>query len=52
MLKGWVVQEQCYWRLDGAGVWHQASENEAGRTVAPGGVAIALVDVVKCEGSD
>ncbi len=46
LLAGWAVQEQCYWRLDGTGTWHQVHEEEAGRTVAPGGVAIALLDVV------
>lgn len=49
LLTRWAVQEQCYWRLDGAGVWHQVPDEEAGRTAAPG-LAIALLDVVNGEG--
>ncbi len=51
LLTGWVVEEEWYWRLDTAGVWHQVPEEEAGHTVAPGGLAIALLDVVNGERS-
>lgn len=45
LLEGWTVREEAYWYLDGSGEWYQVSEEEAGRTKTPGGVAIALLEL-------
>jgi len=46
LLAGWSVQEETYYYLDGGGEWHQVTEEVAGRTKTPGGVAIALLELV------
>lgn len=46
LLADWSIRDEAYWHLDNAGDWHQVSEEEAGRTRTPGGVAIVLVELV------
>ncbi|HEU4758759.1 MAG TPA: class I SAM-dependent methyltransferase [Dehalococcoidia bacterium] len=45
LLEGWQRVDQAYWRLDGRGAWRQVSEQEAGGTRTPGGVAVALLEL-------
>lgn len=47
LLAEWSVQEETYHHLDSRGEWHQASEEVAGRTRTPGGVAIALLELTR-----
>lgn len=49
LLAGWKVECEAYWYLDNAGDWHHVSEEEAGRTKTPGGVAIALLELFRAE---
>jgi SAM-dependent methyltransferase len=44
LLAHWTVEEQQYWYLDNGGRWREVSEEVAGRTRAPGGVAVALLE--------
>jgi SAM-dependent methyltransferase len=45
LLADWSIRDEAYWYLDNAGDWHEVSEEEAGRTRTPGGVAIALLEL-------
>jgi SAM-dependent methyltransferase len=45
LLAGWMVRDEAYWYLDNGGDWRQVSEEEAGRTRTPGGLAIALLEL-------
>lgn len=46
LLARWAREDERYWYLDNAGEWHEVSEETAARTRTPGGVAIAMLELV------
>ena len=46
LLTGWKIQDEHYWYLDNAGMWHEVAEEQAARTRTPGGSSVALLELV------
>lgn len=46
LLSGWQIQDEHYWYLDNAGIWHEVPEELAARTQTPGGSCVALLNLV------
>jgi SAM-dependent methyltransferase len=46
LVRGWSIRRATYYFLDNDGAWHEVSEEIAGRTKTPGGVCVALLELV------